>query len=337
MSIIRISFFCILLMLSMGVWGQRVVEHEQVAFPDSIPAGGYSGICWLGGDRYAVVTDNASHHDGFFVFRITIDSVGAIQEATSLGFRGNEEMGHDNEDIAWYAPQRTVFVSGEADNQVRELDLEGKPTGRTLPLPTIFAKATHAYGLEALTYNAMTHRFWLTSESTLTSDGLKADPVNKVKNRLRLQSFDDRLQPGPQYFYEMDPPEVEYHPEKYAMGVSALAALDDGRLLVLEREFAVPETIVGAQVYCKLYVVSPTKETPLMPEDDITKATPMAKQLLAEWSTAIGLLHVSLANYEGMCLGPRLADGGQVVVLLADSQYQYGGVLTDWLKTVVIY
>ena len=28
--------------------GAQVVEHEQHAFPEDIPAGGYSGITWLG-------------------------------------------------------------------------------------------------------------------------------------------------------------------------------------------------------------------------------------------------------------------------------------------------
>ena len=63
--------------LSLPVMAQQVEEHEQVAFPDSIPAGGYSGITWFGDDRYAVVSDNGK--DGFFLFRISIDSVGAVR------------------------------------------------------------------------------------------------------------------------------------------------------------------------------------------------------------------------------------------------------------------
>ena len=58
---------------------------------------------------------------------------------------------------------------------------------------------------------------------------------------------------------------------------------------------------------------------------------PLQKHLVAEWTTAVGLLDLSIANYEGMCLGPRLHDGRQVVVLTADSQNQYAGILPDWL------
>ena len=34
--------------------------------------------------------------------------------------------------------------------------------------------------------------------------------------------------------------------------------------------------------------------------------------------------------------GPRLADGRQLLVLVADSQNQYKGVFKDWFKTVVM-
>ena len=62
----------------------------------------------------------------------------------------------------------------------------------------------------------------------------------------------------------------------------------------------------------------------------------MKKVLIATWKTSLSLFHQNLANYEGMCLGPRLMDGSQVIVLCADSQDQYGGVLRDWFRTVVI-
>lgn len=52
--------------------------------------------------------------------------------------------------------------------------------------------------------------------------------------------------------------------------------------------------------------------------------------------TGLPLSKRSFANYEGMCLGPMLEDGSQVVILLSDSQDQYAGVLKDWFKTIVI-
>lgn len=315
----------------------QVVEHKQHSFPDDIPAGGYSGITWLGDSLYAVVSDNTDR-EGFFLFNIHLDSIGDIVSAKCLGFKGNDESGRDNEDIVWCKPTNTFFVTRECDNQVVELSMDGKPTGRKLAFPKVFEGASSAYGLEALAYDASTHRFWTTSESTLECDGERATATNGVQNVLRLQAFNDSLMPVEQYWYLMDAPEceAEQQPQHFAMGVSALAALDDGRLLVLEREFAVPEAKLGAFVNCKIYEVRP-QQTCLSSSEKPKKEDFLPKTLVAEWMTAIGLLDFSIANYEGMCLGEKLPDGGQVVILIADSQNQYAGILADWLKTIVIY
>ena len=97
------------------------------------------------------------------------------------------------------------------------------------------------------------------------------------------------------------------------------------------------ESKIGSYVNCKIYIVNPNDGQGSDFSDNINNVKPLEKTLLAEWMTAIGLLDFSIANYEGMCLGPRLQDGGQVIVLVADSQNQYGGILSDWLKTFVIY
>ncbi len=327
---------CFWLGLSGPCRAQRVVMHEQKSFPKTIPAGGYSGITWMGGDLFAVVSD-ISEKDGFFVFQIDIDDRGDVVSASNLRFNGCSFEGRDNEGIAWFPSGGTLFISGEKDNQVREYTLEGQRTGRSLRLPPVFSKATRAYGLEALTYNAATHRFWTTTESTLDGDGPKADAVNGVRNLLRLQSFDDNLNPCGQYVYQMDEAQAEYQPEVYAFGVSSLAALDDGRLLVLEREFAVPESKLGAMVYCKIYLVQPGQEKPVGADEKVKGLKPVEKKLITEWTTAMGLLDITLANYEGMCVGPKLSDGGQVILLISDSQKQYGGVLKDWFRTLVLY
>lgn len=100
-----------------------------------------------------------------------------------------------------------------------------------------------------------------------------------------------------------------------------MCALDDGNLLVLEREFYVPKKKIGAFVNCKLFKFTVGN---------------LKKDLLSTWRTKLTLLSRTLANYEGMCLGPKLADGSRVLILVADSQNQYGSVLKDWLKTLKI-
>lgn len=330
----RIIFFLMVLMLSAPSYAQHPILHEQQSFPEQVPAGGYSGICWLGGDEYAVVSDG-SKNDGYYLFHIILDENGVIKDVRNEGFKGGAQEGRDNEGIAYNSRTKRILISGEKDNQVREYRLNGQRTGRKLNMPAPFAKATRAYGLEALTYNAVTRRYWTTSESTLKDDGKQANAVNGVKNRLRLQSFNESLQPVQQFCYEMDAPTSEFAAMRYAFGVSALTALDDGRILVLEREFFVPESKVGAFVNNKIYEVHPDRVSAIPANGTLKGKKPLEKKLFAEWTSSIGLLDFSLANYEGMCLGPRLADGSQVLVLVSDSQYQYAGILADWFMTIV--
>lgn len=308
----------------------KVVKvNKQQSFAADIPAGDYSGITSIGNDRYAVVSDKSAE-DGYFVFHITIDSVrGTIVSVENEGFRSAGTANRDQEGIAFFPKRNTVFISGEADNRIREYEIadSARHTGRELQVPDVFKTATANYGFESITYNAVTHRFWTTTESTLPQDGAQATATNGVSNRLRLQSFNDSLQPAEQYFYEMDKPTANRSAANYAMGVSELLADDDGSLLVLEREFYVAPKKLGSFVNCKIYEVRPdtSHEGQLLP-----------KTLLTEFRTKLTLTSFALANYEGMCFAPPLTNGNRVLLLVSDSQSRYAGVLKDWFKTIVL-
>ena len=183
------------------------------------------------------------------------------------------------------------------------------------------------YGFESLTYNAKQHHFWTVSESTLPIDGKPSTLKEKRENVLRLLCFDDNLGMVGMYSYLMDAPEVTLSSgDGYCFGVSDLCALDDGRLLVMERELFVPTLRVGAWVNNKIYVVDPTRKM----------TTPfIEKKLLIEFKTKFTGLKNTFANYEGMCLGPKLNDGRQTLVLICDSQNQLKK-LKDWMTTIII-
>ncbi len=321
------SFLAILLLCSLGVMSQDVVLNQQHHFPETVPAGNYSGITWLGGDRYAVVNDK-SPTAGFYLMTIHTDSItGELLEAQTDTFLTSGQPNRDEEGICYVPRSNTLFVSGEADKSIKEYTLDGQLTGRQLAVPEIFQTARSNGGFEALTYNAVTHRFWTTSENTLKADGQKPNVERKIANRVRLQSFGDDLQPIDQYWYHSDSSLVKSTKGKDTYGISGLAALDDGRIVVLEREIRKTPKSIGSFVHVKLYMVNPLQQQP---------GEVLEKQLLAEFRTHINLTHQDFANYEGLCAGPRLADGSQLLLLVADSQNQYRGVLRDWFKTVVV-
>lgn len=272
-----------------------------------IPAGNYSGITWLGGDRYAVVSDK-SDTDGFFIWTIKLDSItGEIRSAKNEGFYSSSQPNRDGEGIAFNPRTNTIFISGEADNYIKEYDLSGKLTGREIPPTLLYSNLPGNLGLEALSYNDSTQTLWTCNES----------------GEVMVQSYNaDNLQPLNHYPYTLDAPIANQGKALfYAHGIGTLCALDDGSLLVLEREFYVPKKKLGAFVSCKLFHFRPGDTH---------------KEQLASWRTSLTLFKQDIANYEGMCLGPKLKDGSRVLVLVADSQGQYAGVLKDWIKTIRI-
>lgn len=213
------------------------------------------------------------------------------------------------------------------------------------------------YNFESLAFDSVRQYLWTISESTLRKDGQPATPQNGLANQLRLMRLDwgkikenrnkeeyseqvsskkDSRYMTP-YAYQMDQPSTHKKADIYVMGVSELCALPDGQLLVLEREAFIPKIKIGAFCKCKLYLINPLNSEEFALKEKFSSDTPfLKKKLLTEWKTGLSLSKRSFANYEGMCLGPKLEDGSQVVILLSDSQDQYAGVLKDWFKTIVI-
>lgn len=213
------------------------------------------------------------------------------------------------------------------------------------------------YNFESLAFDPVHQYLWTIPESTLRKDGQPVTPQNGLTNQLRLMRLDwgkmkedsNKEEYSEQvsskkdsrymmtYAYQMDQPSTHKKADIYVMGVSELCALPDGQLLVLEREAFIPKIKIGAFCKCKLYLINPLNSEEFSMKEKFSSDTPFLKRrLLTEWKTGLSLSKRSFANYEGMCLGPMLEDGSQVVILLSDSQDQYAGVLKDWFKTIVI-
>ena len=213
------------------------------------------------------------------------------------------------------------------------------------------------YNFESLAFDSVHQYLWTIPESTLRKDGQPATPQNGLANQLRLmrlnwgkmkedsnkEEYSEQVssKKAPRYMttyaYQMDQPSTHKKADIYVMGVSELCALPDGQLLVLEREAFIPKIKIGAFCKCKLYQINPLNSEEFALKEKFSSDTPfLKKRLLAEWKTGLSLSKRSFANYEGMCLGPKLEDGSQVVILLSDSQDQYAGVLKDRFKTIVI-
>ena len=322
------KIWILMLLMPAMLMAQEVTVMKQRKFPKTVSAGNYSGITWLGGSRYAVANDK-SPTAGFYLMTIDIDSItGELSSVREDTFLTSGLPNRDEEGICYVPYNQKVFVSGEKDQEILEYNLQGQLTGRKLNIPEIFKSCYSNGGFEALTYQAQTHLFWTTTEFTLKTDGEKPTIERKIKNRLRLQSFGDDLQPKEQYWYETDSTMIHKEKGRSILGVSGLAALEDGRIVVLERELYFPKKQIGSFCIVRLYLVDPSQHQP---------GEVLSKTLLTEFKTKFNLTRRNFANYEGICLGPKLSDGRQVLILICDSQNQHRGVMRDWFKTVILH
>ena len=278
-------------------------------------------------------------------------------------FWQGQEKGFDHEAIV-KASDSTLVITSEGYCRLKEYPV--LPTSANAPKISYQQNLWESrwpssdfypnYNFESLTFDSVRQYLWTIPESTLRKDGQPATPQNGLANQLRLmrlnwgkikenrnkEEYSEEVSSKKAsrymtaYAYQMDQPSTHKKADIYVMGVSELCALPDGQLLVLEREAFIPKIKIGAFCKCKLYLINPLNSEEFSMKENFSSDTPfLKKRLLAEWKTGLSLSKRSFANYEGMCLGPKLEDGSQVVILLSDSQDQYAGVLKDWFKTIL--
>ncbi len=287
-----------------------------------LSTGEYSGITKTGDDTYFLVSDKGK------IAKIRMSYDGKMD--MELVWEKECDKGRDMEGIAYNARTNTLFISGEGDQRIMEYTLEGEQTGRELEVPDMFCPTniTGNGGFESLTYNEHTGMFWTTTEMPL-----KTDKDNQLQI-LRLQSFGNDLKPQSQFFYELDNDEGYGKMRAYVHGVADMLALDDGRLIVMERTVAIKRQYVGSYCDVKLYMVNPIGEA---------AGTRIEKKLLYKFRSRLGIQQISggkrFANYEGMCPGPVLDDGSTTILLISDSQSGAGNSLyrmKDYMKILKI-
>ena len=163
----KISIIAALFVVPLFIFAQR-----QQHFKKQLPAGNYSGICAIGKGLFVIVNDKAEM-DGFHVVSIEMDTVKhRITSLKDLGYRSSGLPNRDMEGICFRPSTQTVFISGEADNEVYEYSLDGQRTGRQFDMPDDIRRAQRNAGLESLTYDARNHLFYTTTERPLKGDSL---------------------------------------------------------------------------------------------------------------------------------------------------------------------
>jgi hypothetical protein len=314
-------------------------DFESTAPDDpTLAAEELSGLTPTRGDEYLAVSDAHA-----VVHRITIridPATGAVRSAVigspipltdESGARLREPASaKDREAIVcdpdsgeiWVADERTGADPKAPSISRHRLD-GGVRTARLTcdhdSLLTVFRRIRSNKGFESLALAPDRSTLWTANEDALTIDGAAAG--KSEPGIIRLQKLDRSLRPLAQFAYRADPwlrpirsPILLGGQE--VSGVSELLALPRGRLLALERSFC-GDARGMPTLENRLYLVDLSGATDIASmRSGLTGRTYSAAKKVLLWRKEWGLTN---SNFEGMALGPALADGSRSLILIADN------------------
>ena len=280
-----------------------------------------SGVTWVPGtSEFLAVSDDQPR-----VYRLSvgIDPVtGEITNATTVSSLALTQSNgtpfpvtRDIEGVALGAGGTSVFVSDERGPTLREHSLT---TGRTLaeagptsaPALAVFANQRTNLGWESLTRAPDTGVLWTANEEALSVDSPSgASVTNKL---IRLQQLAPDLTPTSQWAYRVSGGTVPGTLGNTNDGVSDLVALPGGQLLVLERSaglISYPDIDLRNRIYLVDFSGA----------SDVTAVSSLA-------SAGVNFVSKTLLwegifpddNFEGIALGPTLANGDRNLLLVSD-------------------
>lgn len=209
------------------------------------------------------------------------------------------------------------------DPALRRMAVDGAALGR-IALPTSLAfdpagtsgpRANQT--LEGLSFSPDGLSLWISVEGPMIQDGPAASV--QAGGLARIMRLDRQGEVLAQYAYPLDP--IQAAPKdglRGDNGISEILALDEHRLLVLERSGV--ETRKGHFVFhCRLYLVDTHGALDVADRKVLAGASrPLVKRLLANFAKLKG---IDSGNLEAMAWGPRLKDGRRTLVLMADDNF----------------
>ena len=290
---------------------------------------GLSGLTRVGGDTYFSVCDK-----GGWLHQLTIRVDRASGAVTGCVFGLTVKLEgkgrQDCECVAWDDANRWVWVGDEFDGAIRAFRPTTGELAKVLDVPAVYDAFRFNRSFESLSIRANGLEMWTCNEDALCrSDAVNRQgvPVDDGPRTTRAQGSAVRIQkfaratpqadwkPAGQWAYRVDPVGGGNFAGKARSGVAEMCCLDDGTVLVLEREMSVKGGgfIPVPSFRCRIYQVDFEDATDVSNVQSLHGAAykPVAKRILFDQDTGF-------AMYEGLCLGPLLADGTRSLLMISD-------------------
>jgi hypothetical protein len=301
--------------------------------------GGLSGITYDAEKQlYYAISDDRSNKAPARFYTLKIDLKSGKLEKEKIAFTGVTnlldengktfpEFSLDPEGIAFTGNSIFVSSEGDVDRQInpfiKEFSLEGKLL-KTLPIPERFLPdgkgskgVRNNLAFESLTLTPDKKYLFTATENAIVQDGAVPSLASGSPCRiLRYDAVGGNLEQEFLYITEPLPTGANPAGKFTTNGLVDLLAIDDRRLLSLERAFSL-ET--GNTI--KLFEISLEKVDRIQGIDSLqnrpSKFSPVQKRLLLDLET----LKVPLDNIEGLTLGPALGDASRGLILVSDNNF----------------
>ncbi|GAB4333578.1 MAG: esterase-like activity of phytase family protein [Flammeovirgaceae bacterium] len=335
---------------SVQISALRMIGEQQIPTGfrlDSTEVGGFSGIDYEeNSDQYYIICDDIAERGATRFYRAKLEyddtefkSVSLLgytkllkPDGTDFPHRKLADLSMaDPEALRYDAETNSLFWTSEGDKTIlaqpfiRQANMVGKYLNE-IPLPEMFQmksqeKGTrHNASFEGLSLSADKSKLWVAMEAPLYEDGEKASYV-ETKSPIRISLFDKKT--GAllkQYAYMLG--KISKKPATdstfYVNGVVEVLAIDDTRLLILERSYTAGYEDGGNSVM--LYEVDLKEATDISKIPALANAsyTPANKKLLLNFDS---LQLKILDNIEGITWGKKLANGNRTLVVVSDNNF----------------
>jgi len=348
-----IFIVCFLIAATVAIWVNQSAQSFAVTKIDFIgraifptgssfqgtEIGGLSGITYDAEKQvyYAISDDRSSKAPArFYTLKINLQSGKLEKEqiaftgvTTLLDENGKifSELSLDTEGIAFTG--NSVFVSseGDVDRQInpfiKEFSLDGKLL-KTLAIPELFLpddKGTKGIrnnlAFESLTLTPDRKYLFTATENALVQDG--AVPSLQSGSPCRILRYDAVSgNPEASFLYITEPLPAGANPvgKLTSNGLVDLVAIDDNRLLSLERGFSL-ETGTTIRIFEISLEKGDRIEALESLKSRLGEVSPAQKRLLLDLET----LKIPLDNIEGLTFGPVLADASRGLILVSDNNF----------------
>lgn len=295
----------------------RIDEVNEVMRPDVEGSANLGGIAWVSNDTYIAVTDWNST-----VWELTLPHNPKSGRILSCELKRlcSPETTVDIEALARDPFDGSIWLADERAATIRRYSpVSGKVLAGMVDVPASLKEFRRDSGFESLSISKDGLSMWTCTEEALKPDGPRATRKDGTDIRLtwfRRASAESAWKMNGQWVYHTDPVAGGpwYSKKKKDLsrsGISELCVLEDGTVLVLEREFSV---VLFPRLRCRIYETDMSSAKNVISWKNLVglKAADRVKKKLLYENTGFSM-------YEGMCLGPRLQDGSRMLVLVSDA------------------